>query len=406
MRVLAFDHFFDQDLQALGSALDRADTLVVEPYQRLWHLARRHFPPAAFHTLAAAYEGPTRGSWHRYVPAAERVAHRLRKAARPDVFVVPSDVFFYLRPVIQDFACHGVPTVVVQKETTISPMVMTDHAEQVREWTPFISDHMTVCSERQKQFWLNAGTDRAAVTVTGQPRFDRYARTREATRRPGPPRLLYLSYDDVAYLPSDTGLPFNGSWHVLREGTERVLAAAAQNGWSVTAKRHPQQSPSADWLGTTVTRAPRSADTRDLLADADVVVGFQTTALFEAAAAGRRILYPAWGEVFDEVADLLIPFHEMPDLLTHVRSGGELASMLEQGVEAIPPPGAEGRRTYEEHLGPVDGAACERVVALLRAMAATGPHGGGHRPSAAASRVLLEVGHLSRVARHRVSGSA
>ena len=402
--MLAFDHFFDQDLRALGSALDPADTLVVEPYQRLWHLARHHFPAAAFHTLPAAYEGPTRGSWHRYVPAAERVARHLRNAARPDVFVVPSDVFFYLRPVIQDFACHDVPTVVVQKETTISPMVMTDHAEQVREWTPFISDHMTVCSERQKQFWLNAGTDRAAITVTGQPRFDRYARSREAARRPGPPRLLYLSYDDIAYLPSDTGMPFDGSWRGLREATERVLAAAARNGWSVTAKRHPQQSASADWLGAAVTRAPRSADTRDLLVDADVVVGFQTTALFEAAAAGRRVLYPAWGEVFDEVVDLLIPFHGMPDLVTHVRSGAELAATLEGGVEAIPPPGPAGRRIYEEHLGPVDGAACDRVIALLRTMAATGTHGDGHGPSAAASRVLLEVGHLSRVARHRVSG--
>ena len=402
--MLAFDHFFDQDLRALRSALDPADTVVVEPYQRLWHLARSHFPAAAFHTLAAAYEAPASESWRRYAPAAERVARRLLQATRPEVFVVPSDVFFYLRPVIQDFACHGVPTVVVQKETTISPMVMTAHAEQVREWTPFISDHMTVCSERQKQFWLNAGTDGAAITVTGQPRFDRYAGARAVARRPGPPRLLYLSYDDIAYLPSDTGVPFNGSWQALREGTERTLAAAAQRGWSVTAKRHPQQSASTDWLGAAVARAPQSADTRDLVADADVVVGFQTTALFEAAAAGRRIIYPAWGDVFDEAVDLLIPFHEMPGLVTHVRSSDELAATLAGGVEAIPPPGPEGRRLYEEHLGPVDGHASDRVITLLRAMAATGRYGARRRPSAAASRVVLEVSHLSRVARHRVTG--
>ena len=71
--MLAFDHFFDQDLRALRSALDPADTVVVEPYQRLWHLARRHFPAAAFHTLAAAYEAPASESWGHYAPAAERV---------------------------------------------------------------------------------------------------------------------------------------------------------------------------------------------------------------------------------------------------------------------------------------------------------------------------------------------
>jgi len=404
VRVLAFDHFFDQDVRALRSTLDDGDALVVEPYQRLWHLARRHFPAAAFHTLAAAYEDSIRPCWDRYLPAAERVARRLRRAARPDVFVVPSDVFFYLRPVIQDFARHGIPTVVVQKETTISPMVMTDHAEQVRASTPFISDHMTVCSERQKQFWVNAGTDPAAITVTGQPRFDLYARARSEARRPGPPRLLYLSYDDVAYLPSDTGVPYDGSWRDLREATERAVAATAGRGWAVTAKRHPQQSASTDWLGSSVVRAPQSADTRDLIVDADVVVGFQTTALFEAAAAGCRVVYPAWGEVFDEAVDLLIPFHEMPGLVTHARSPEELAAALGGDVEALTPPDPEGRGSYEEHLGPVDGRASERVVDLLRSWAATGTGGDRHRPSAAASRVALEVSHLSRVARHKVSG--
>ena len=404
MRVLAFDHFFSQDLHALRSALEPTDTLVVEPYQRLWHLARRHFPADAFHTLEAAYEESAGDAWRRYLPAAERLARRLRQAARPEVFVVPSDVFFYLRPVIQDFARHGVPTVVVQKETTISPMVMTAHAEQVRASTPFISDHMTVCSDRQKQFWLNAGTDPAAITVTGQPRFDRYAQARAGTRRPGPPRLLYLSYEDIAYLPSDTGMPFDGSWRPLREATEQTLAAAARRGWAVTAKRHPQQSASPEWLGDAVRRAPQSADTRDLIVDADVVVGFQTTALFEAAAAGRRVLYPAWGEVFDEVVDLLIPFHQLPGVATHLRSAGELDQALAGGAQAIPTPDPGGRDTYEEHLGPVDGLACERVIAILRARASTESAGAGQRRSGAASRVVLEVGHLTRVARHKVTG--
>lgn len=404
--MLAFNHFFDQDLGELRAGLDDGDTMVVEPYQRLWHLARRHFPAAAFATLAAAYEAPISRSWSRYVPAAERLARRLREASRPEVFVVPSDVFFYLRPVISDFARHGVPTVVVQKETTISPMVMTAHAENVREWTPFMSDHMTVCSQRQQQFWLNAGTAQDAITVTGQPRFDRYGRSRSVTRRPGPPRLLYLSYDDIAYLPSDTGVAYNGSWRGLREETERALAAAARRGWSVTAKRHPQQSASPDWLGDAVVRAPQSTDTRSLVGAADVVVGFQTTVLFEAAAAGCRIVYPAWGQVFDEAIDLLIPFHSMPGLLTHVRSGEELAATLAGGLDAVRRPGPEGHRIVEEHLGPIDGGASERVITLLRAMAVPGRRDRGGRSSATASRVALEAGHLSRVARHRVTGRA
>ena len=51
----------------------------------------------------------------------------------------------------------GVPVVVVQKETTISEATMQTHSAEMRDAAPFIADHMTVCSERHRQFWVRAG---------------------------------------------------------------------------------------------------------------------------------------------------------------------------------------------------------------------------------------------------------
>ena len=81
-------------------------------------------------------------------------------------------------------ACHrlGVPFFVAQKETTISELTMTADAERVRAFASPIADHMTVCSERHRQFQLRAGAVPDRVTVTGQP-----ASTSTPGLRNGPP---------------------------------------------------------------------------------------------------------------------------------------------------------------------------------------------------------------------------
>lgn len=375
LRILAFDHFFDQDLAALRMALAPDDELAVLPYQRLRRLARRHFSPEAFHGLHAALRVPEH-IWTEYRDAAGHLADWWAAAYRPSVFVVPTDAIFYLRPVIERFAGIGLPTVVVQKETTISPMVMADHSASVAETVPSIAAAMTVCSERNREFWIRAGTEPNRIVVTGQPRFDVYASRPSRSASTSPERLLYLSYDDAAYLPSDVGAPYEGSWRDLRRETEQVLARAAATGrWRVDVKRHPQQPAAVDWLGPRVERAPRDADTRDLILAAAAVVGFQTTAIYEAVVADRPVLYPAWGPIYEGARSSLIDFDSEPGLVTRLASAEELADALAMPPGSLPKPSAAGRARAEEHLGRVDGGAAARVVGVLRQHAGSGAAG-------------------------------
>jgi hypothetical protein len=389
MRALAFNHFFDQDLSALRTELLDGESLVDVPYQRLHRLARRCFPEDAFTGVEPAMSGEHAAAWARYVPRAVGFADWLVAAHRPDVFVVPTDAIFYLRPVIARFRSLGVPTVVAQKETTISPMVMESHALAVGRSVPFMSDAMTVCSERQKEFWVRSGARADAITVTGQPRFDVYAdRTpRSAT---GKPQLLYLSYDDAAYLPSDTGLPYDGDWRAMRLETEDVLDRATET-WDVVVKEHPQQTEAPTRLGERVRRADRTADTRALILAADAVVGFQTTALFEAAAAGRPVLYAAWGPEVARARHLLIPFHDHPELVTPVGSAAELEHLLAAGPTGIRAPDPSASATIAEHIGPVDGQASSRTLDVIRRVAAG-------RSSAHGSPVKVRPSRLLRAA--------
>lgn len=365
MLVLAFNHFFDQDLDALRAGLGAAERLVEIPYQRLHRLARTCFPVEAFVGVEPAVSGEYAKAWDRYHLKARLWAEWLIAAYCPNVFVVPTDAIFYVRPVISHLRARGIPTVVVQKETTISPMVMDEHAPAVGRSVPFMSDRMTVCSERQRDFWIRAGADPATITVTGQPRFDVYARPDLPPTPRSRPSLLYLSYDDMAYLPSDTGLAYDGSWQQLRLETERVLDSLTDQ-WDIVVKPHPQQGQTATALGPLVQRAPRDADTRFLILHADAVVGFQTTALFEAAAAGRPVVYAAWGTELARARHLLIPFDDHAGLATWARSPTGLEEILRLGPERLPRPTSEAAPAIAANIGVVDGQASQRVLDVIR----------------------------------------
>jgi hypothetical protein len=368
VRALALDHFFDQDLQALAAGMRAGDTLHVLPYQRLLRLAKRYFPESAFSTICGAYADDLRLSWARYEPKAVEFADWLLAAYRPTIFVAPNDSFFYLRPVIARLRASGVATAIVQKETTIAPYTMEVDSREIARCVPPLVDVMTVCSERHREFQIRCGAPPESVIVTGQPRFDVYATRASDARDPGTtPTLLYLSFDDLAYLPADAVRSGIGTWAPMRKETERVIREVAESGlWRVVAKVHPQQQALKDVLGSSVTRAPSDADTRELIREATLVVGFQTTALFEAALAGDRVVYAAWGETFERARPMLIPYEDYPGLVTIANSPEALRALLStEQAEADSQSAQAARNAASDHLGPVDGLATARVLEVL-----------------------------------------
>lgn len=365
-RILALDHFFGQDLDALQLASDPSITIDRIPYQRIYAIAQRHFAPRVFADIRASAEPQYRLSWDSYREEVVRFCDWLLASYRPHLLILPSDTVFYFRPIIEHFRSHGLSIAVVQKETTISPMTMDVDSQYVADSVPFMSDVMTVCSKRHREFWLRQGVDPSKIVVTGQPRFDVYAEPSPTRTSTGRPRLLYFSYDDFAYLPYDGQSTPLGDWTDLRRVTETTLSDLASAGlWEVIAKPHPQQITASNWLRPEVVRAPADADTRELIRSVDVVVGFQTTALFEAALAGKPVIYAAWGPVFDRAHDLLVPFEEYRDLVMHVHSATELREVLTQPSELASTAGRGARDAAILHLGPVDGGASARVLSIL-----------------------------------------
>lgn len=373
MRLLLLEHFSKQDIDSLRTAMENEgrdiQTRVVS-YQRLRNEVLKVIPDAD-ELQFEDYPRPERqAGWDAYARHLEGVFEELYAEWPFDAFVAPSDIFPYVRVAAPACERLGVPFIVVQKETTVAEGTMEEETVLIRDYTPFAGHHMTVCSERHREYWVRSGTDPDVITVTGQPRFDFYATTREPA---GERRLLFFSYHLYAYAEAVTGEM--DIWRRLHSQTERQLWTLAQEGWRIDIKPHPQQP---DWCAEMrrmladvpavarkrVRFVPRQADTRRLIADANVIVGFQTTAMLEGMLAGRPVVYTGWDHRAVELQDKLIPFHEWGDLIDLVPTDDALADVVRS---ARPFPRGtlqwdRRREVFEEQLGPVDGRSSSRTL--------------------------------------------
>lgn len=371
IRVLALDHFSSQDRDALMKAGGRRFRWRVIPYWRLRDRANAVLPPEVKEGLVEWARPELEPQRRRYAGWLREELGRIFVESPFDVVVLPSDTYYYVRSLPEPAHELGAPIVVVQKETTITETAMTQHAPEVGSYAPFISDRMTVCSQRHRDFWVASGASPDSIDVTGQPRFDVYVdgptpRWADVGLDEAPRTVLFLDYERDAYL----GVTQRGSgWDALRNQTYSVLARSAQQGWRVLVKPHPLQN----WdevegrvAGTPNLRlATPETDTRMLIRLSDCVVGFQTTALYEAMVAGKPIAYTGWSDTYERTASGLIPFADRPDLLHVVRSPEELSSWLTDPAPPDDATMARRREFVEEMLGPIDGQASARTLGVI-----------------------------------------
>jgi hypothetical protein len=424
VRFLVLEHHFAQDIDALRRAGGDQLELDVLDYDLLRSEALRVLPLEVASGLEAFTRPELEAARRRYAAVLREILEDRFAAAPFDAVVMPSDTFFYVRASPPAAHALGVPFLVAQKETTISEHTMREHAEEMRRFAPPLADLMTVCSERHKQFWLRAGGSGDRIIVTGQPRFDFYERPSlwpaDVPFGAEGPSVLFLSYAVDAYHPGEGG--GDSAWGALHLQTERALHGLARQGWRVLIKPHPQQPVQAvrewreragDLWDRQVFLVDPQADVRPLIVAADVTVGFQSTALLEAMIAGRPVIYTGWDEAAVALHAELIPFGEWHEQITVVRDSDQLAAavLAARGRRCDARVLQRRREIAERYLGPLDGAAAQRTVRLLREQADLWAARRGPQETALRERLLrrrqpLRIARrgrtFSRLARRRV----
>jgi glycosyltransferase involved in cell wall biosynthesis len=288
------------------------------------------------------------------------------------------------------------PFIALHKENVKSP-------GRVKYWQPiyrkrgrFEGSKILVYSETERDLQVSSGvTDAANVVVAGMPRLDRVHHMRSRLFELGaapPPQLLFFAFWKREKLTatervSSARLRMESdeewslrNWNALCEGTYRAIVELARSrpDARVVMKTKPQSVRLEEilkMLGETADTLPSNfeivtgGDPIRLIGESRVVVGFNSTALLEALAAGKPVIVPDFAEARDPaMRDLVI---DLGEAVEKASSPEELSRSISRHLDAETAPAenltAVSLDTLRQWVGNDDGAAGQRVLAAIRA---------------------------------------
>lgn len=377
--ILAVNHFYDQDIQALINASDSTDlNLIVINPRNLFAPIVSLFP-VDIRAGKLPYDDSSVSSERRYAKRISKIIFRtLYRRLNFDIILTPSDAYYWIREFIHVSKNENVPTVVVDKEGTISPYYFVNHCLEVKDLYPPISDKFIVWSENQKEFWSNCGVSPDNIEIIGQPRSDLLMSLKpeklnlfEEERNP---TVLFYTYELDAYIPShmyEAGL----TWSDLRNQCHEQIKRLAQENSEVNfiIKCHPQQLDieeiENDFNGYENLKVlTGSASSNQLLVNSDLVVGFQTTALIESIVLRKPTIYTFFSESVHSFKEGILPFHEYSAFET-VSSDIELYDKIKEFIKnkfSSNIPDESREKLIKRYLNNPDGKVGRRVLNYLQ----------------------------------------
>ena len=315
--ILAINHLFDQDLNALALANSKYNFIILD-FAIMFRAGKTYFSKPV-HLITAPYDSEPERNRMLYREECRLYFEKLTDRFHPDLILVPNDNFAFIREFIHVAHENGVPTVILDKEGTISPNSFEAEAERARKFTPFISDHVFVWSERQKAYWRNRDVSPDCITVVGQPRSDLFysqQTDRVSGLFPGQKPLITLfSYFDDAYIPLTLKKTEGLSWKAMKTESHDFLSELAKKNpdFNFVIKCHPQQL-DIDYLAKRYNhnnlRVLGGADiANELIQKSELIIAFQTTSVIEAMFMNKKIIYTAWDPNYERLKDDILPFH-------------------------------------------------------------------------------------------------
>ena len=294
----------------------------------------------------------------------------------------------------------GTPFVAIHKENVRPP-------KRVEYWRflykerrgPFTGRKVLVYNDIERQLQIASGTaDPDRIAITGMPRLDRIHRWRQENAGPSGartrPQVLFFAFARHDKLTAIQRKPSAGiagnmeemegdwgklSWNELGEGAHHAMVELARRRPDITVvvKTKGQRRKKDDILlmlrSAADTLPPNlkvvtGGDPFKLMAESRVVVGFNTTGLLEAVAAGKPVIVPWFGEAQDgAMREHII---DLGQAVTYALSPEELIRQVSECIEnpRDVPSGLDDTtaRVLEYWVGNHDGAAGDRVYHAVK----------------------------------------
>lgn len=351
------DEFF-RDIEEIFRH-DEAFELIAWPHYALPAMAETLLDQSLKHDTYVTKDPQIERSKARYRDFLRRMWRHHQKISRIDAVISANFGYCFQRELAFALEACGTPFLVVQKENLNAAT-----EERRRVWEsiyrhgrgPFGGRKIFVYNEMERDLELSSGiAGPNTVEITGMPRLDRLHRWRRqnagTSGDSGTTKILFFSFARSDKIPFESGVGKN--WGEFCAETHRAMIDFARENpqVEVVAKTKGitrQDEELLQLLGADDAPCPGNlhvvsgGDAFSLIAESQVVVGFNTSGLLEALALGKPVIVPNFGEALDPVLRKFVI--DLGEAVEYANSPRQLKDMISQHA---------GRRLVtSERLGP------------------------------------------------------
>ncbi len=264
----------------------------------------------------------------RYLTDCTRIARLIRKHFSPSTIVLPKYNDDYTLELIQAFHDAGWRTIVYDREGTVTKRRLELIPAVVSRQAP-ACDYIVTYNDSHRAFFEKvftlSSTSKPEILVFGNPASDEWflndkLRALVAAPRPAAGKtIVFFAFGEFSYVYDAEYLRDKEEvWRTLLTDIHQVLIDHLRDHpddellYKRGAKGNRDYWPGSERLLVlrNARLVPSTANANELIAGADVVVAFQTTALIDAMHTEKAIIYCAWGDNYRALREGLIDFED------------------------------------------------------------------------------------------------
>lgn len=313
----------------------------------------------------------------------------VRCGYRYDMVLSGNHVYYAERELAGMLENRGIPFVVVHKEALKTKPLAKFFEDKYRHGIgQFQGRRILVYNRIEQGILINSGVARPdQIRIVGMPRLDRYHDWRKSQDRNKVVKaekhnvLFFMFEPDVGIFYEELGRKYgreNAGWHLLLREVTKTLVSIIKlhpdHGFTIKTKgmANGLERIKRDIFGGKEIPANVEVviggDPFVNVTNASAVIGFHSTAILEAVAAGKRVIVPRFCEAKDpKLATFLFPFGDA------VEYAGSAKDLMQKLNDLLVQPALETSNwnpsreaVLEEWCGNSDGKACERLHQALR----------------------------------------